>query len=257
MESKNMMLLIENLLKTRLLVMSFFALAVLISTTATMRMLRGFRIGAEQILESAKLRRDPIDRGTRRRGICVDSNVIAPQGLGDIVLRLRPAIIIGEILGAAINSPRVENYHGYSTTELLGLEPCDPAPVFRDCILTTEFDAHSMDSGVERYCSRVTEKQKNEWDSFANRVKKFENCTNMHLSYMSAYIITKTGCFSEWTRRFLRIRNRTGSKRQKSILVHRRGGDIEKGVGVKGDRRLVPRRREVPKCVKTNEIYLQ
>jgi hypothetical protein len=76
MESKNMMLLIENLLKTRLLVMSFFALAVLISTTATMMTLRGFRIGAEQILESAKLRRDPIDRGTRRRVICVDSNVI-------------------------------------------------------------------------------------------------------------------------------------------------------------------------------------
>jgi hypothetical protein len=92
-----------------------------------------------------------------------------------------------------------------------------------------------MDAGVERYCSRVTEEQKKEWESFRNRVNKFKTCTNLHLSYKAEYTITKTGCFSEWTRRLLRIRNASGSKRQKSILFHRRGGDVEKGVGVEGD----------------------
>jgi hypothetical protein len=92
-----------------------------------------------------------------------------------------------------------------------------------------------MDSGVERYCSRSTEAQKKEWNSFSNRVMKFENCTNMHLSYKSEYFITKTGCFSEWTRRLLRIKNQAGPKRKNSILFHRRGGDVEQGVGVEGN----------------------
>jgi hypothetical protein len=131
MESKKMTLLIGNVLKTTLLVLSFIALAVLISTTASMSALRALQIDAELNPRGTKLWRNPINPGIRRKGICVDSNVIAPQGLGDIVLRLRPALIIGEILGASINSPKVETDHGYSTTEMLGLEPCDPAPVFR------------------------------------------------------------------------------------------------------------------------------
>jgi hypothetical protein len=226
---------LENVLNLRLPGMCFIAVAVSISTITSMSALQAFHTNAEQIPRHTASRRTLKAPAGGRKGICVDSNVIAPQGLGDIVLRLRPAIIMSEILGATIHSPRVDTYHGYSTTEMLGLEPCGPAPVSRHCILTTEFDAHSMDSGVERYCSRGTEEQKKEWDSFANRVKKFKNCSNMHLSYKADYHITKTGCFSEWSRRLLRIRSPTGPKLRKSILFHRRGGDVEQGVGVEGD----------------------
>jgi hypothetical protein len=171
----------------------------------------------------------------KQREICVDSNVIAIQGLGDIVLRLRPAIVMGEILGARLTSPKVETYHGYSTTEMLGLQPCDPAPIRRQCILTTVLDGHAFDTAVERYCQRDTADHKRQWESFVENLRKFENCSSMHLSYKAEYHITKTRCFAGWTQHLLRANHWKRPKRTKSILIHRRGGDVEKGVGVEGD----------------------
>jgi hypothetical protein len=134
MQAKKKKSLLARVLTPMLLVIFFVGGVIFSSAVTSMSALQKYQTNAQQASQKVVDMRALKPPATYTKEICVDSNVIAPQGLGDIVLRLRPAIIMGEILGATIRSPRVDTYHGYSTTEMLGLEPCDPAPVFRECI---------------------------------------------------------------------------------------------------------------------------